>query len=62
MLFRSTEEAAEIQRHLTDQGIASQLQVMILVSQDDADKAYKLLEALPGFGPETEEDEEEEDR
>jgi len=67
--FYSAIEAVNIARKystpvlfLTDQGIASQLQVMILVSQDAADKAYKLLEALPGFAPETEEDEGEEDR
>lgn len=45
----SADEAAEIQRLLTDHGISSQLQVMILVPTEDANKAYKLVDELPGL-------------
>ena len=57
----SVDEATEIQRRLTDSGITSQLQVMILVPREEAEKAYKLLEDLPGLSLAPDEDKEEED-
>lgn len=45
----NTDEASEIQRRLADNGILSQLQVLILVPPEAADRAYKLLEDLPGL-------------
>lgn len=57
----SIDEASEIQRRLTDNGILSQLQVLILVPPEEADKAYKLLEDLPGLNLSADPDEEDSD-